>query len=53
MFGEAGDAAGDGAGVGAEGDLDAGVVEGFEVLAGYGVVAAGIGLSVAEARVVA
>ena len=33
MLGEAGDAAGRGAGVGAEGNLDAGVVEGFEIAA--------------------
>ena len=43
VFGEARDAAGDGAGVGAEGDLDSGVVEGFEVLASYGVVVLGLG----------
>jgi len=43
VFGEAGDAPGDGAGVGAEGDLDSGVVEGFEVLASYGVVVLGLG----------
>ncbi len=43
VFAEAGNAAGDGSGVGAEGYGDAGVVDGLEVLEGDGVVFLGLG----------